>query len=477
MKEFGYYVFLVCVAVCALWMLAVFFRTVLLFLRCRRRYMLSDIGREMLRGGGLRRRILGLVSVSALFGAAAALILLAYRYQNAAVNITLTYTEAASGLNPNGSRYNMSDILSDEVLEEAAGALGSVADPELLKNGLSVEPAQKKKDEDDDDLISTQFALSFVSGRETGIQKAEDIVRTVAETYRNWFIRKYAPDFGSLDLSFEDIDDYDYPDMQQYLSVAVQRIITFSEAFSGKDAAFLSGSTGESFSSLKAKAEDIRNTGLGALNDYILYNGISRDPESYMSRIRYGHLIESNEYLKNIRAYNVRLRAIERYDNDMATVVYIPTYDVDNTFYMSKTKIGIDHFSIDAEAFSAAASGNLETIMSQDYLLRQLEGHRRDSAARRNVGETIETLEAQILELAEKTKQTAQDYLDTAQYGYVSISTPDDSFLKEGICIAAAVLGYLILAYAGMVLARMCRRARPQGVEEKVSGEGREAES
>lgn len=63
-----------------------------------------------------------------------------------------------------------------------------------------------------------------------------------------------------------------------------------------------------------------------------------------MSRLRYEYTHNTNNYKRDISAYHVRLNAISKYDNDMATVVYIPTYDTDNTFYMSKTKIGIDHF-------------------------------------------------------------------------------------------------------------------------------------
>lgn len=119
-----------------------------------------------------------------------------------------------------------------------------------------------------------------------------------------------------------------------------------------------------------------------------------------MSGVRFSHIQQCNSYLKNIRAYNVYLRAIARYDNDMAVVVYIPTYDVDNTFYMSKTKIGIDHFSMNAEMYSTGASINLAQVMNQDYLLRQLSFAQGGTAAYEKADEMIESLKAQILSLA-----------------------------------------------------------------------------
>lgn len=468
MREIGFYILLAAVILCAVWMLIVFFRFIILFFQCRKQFLPEDIGREILRRKKRGKKVYLILFSSALLGAVIAGIMLANRYQNASVNITLTYTEAALGLNPNGSRYNMSDILSDQVLEAAAADLGLGIDADTLKEGLEIEVAEKKREEDDEDLISTQFKLSFKSGRKTGALNAKEVLRHVADSYRRWFIEKYTPDFASLEISFDDLEEYDYPDMQSYLEVAVRRISAFAGAFTGKDSSFLSPVTQESFSSLQAKAMDIENTGLETLDSYILYNGLSRDFGRYMSGIRFSHLQQCNEYLKNIRAYNVYLKAIERYDNDMAVVVYIPTYDTDNTFYMSKTKIGIDHFSINAESYSSAASGNLTSIMSQDYLLRQLNASQGGEAAVQKADGMIETLKKEILDLAEKTRLTAQDYLETEQYGYISVSSPKDSFLKEGVCIAAAVIVHFILAYLSLILSQLDKQVHSKVIKARL---------
>ena len=60
---------------------------------------------------------------------------------NAGVQITLNYAEASKGQNANGVRYNMSEIISDEVIERAIekGAMEDVTVSEL-KNCLRVYP-------------------------------------------------------------------------------------------------------------------------------------------------------------------------------------------------------------------------------------------------------------------------------------------------------------------------------------------------
>ncbi len=57
MKDFSYYVFLVGVACCGLWILGLFLRAAVLFVRQRRQFVPADMGRAMLagmRGGALR---------------------------------------------------------------------------------------------------------------------------------------------------------------------------------------------------------------------------------------------------------------------------------------------------------------------------------------------------------------------------------------------------------------------------------------
>ena len=422
-------------------------RLVLLAAKCNAKFMAEDIGNAMkpekIRGKS------GMFLFTALILVMMVAVHVGEQYRSASVNIALTYPEASDGLNPNGSRYNMSDILGDEILSAAIkeGNFGDLTIP-VLQDALDVAPIESISEASEDELISTQFALSFASSADTGILKGIDVVNAVANAYREWFIDKYSVNYSALEISFDDIGDYDYPDLETYFTDAIYTIANFSNAYYSRDPSFMSADTGESFGSINTKIWDVYNTGLESLSSYILSNGLSKDSEIYMDRLRYQDINQCISYLKNLGAYDVRLAAIDKYDNDMATVVYIPTYDQDYTFYMSKTKIGIDHFSADADTCSAEAGNTLALILEDRYLMVQLDSQNPDSSIYEKADGMIEDLKIQIINLAEKTRDTVQDYMETKMNDYLAITTPSDhSVLPYLVIVGTAVIFFVVLYF------------------------------
>lgn len=444
---------------------AVCIRTAILCVNCNRKFMLVDIKNAVKHTAVRKSQKIYIATL--IFAVVLLFVLFGNSRQSASLNIALTYPEASSGLNPNGSRYNMSDIIGDEVLERAIknGNLGDVT-LEALKDGLDVEPA--KEIENAEGLVSTQFVLSFQSNSKTGRLSGSKAVHAVAEAYRGWFIEKYSTNYSALNISFEDIENYDYPDLKNYLSNAINIISNFSSAFYEKDSSFQSSVTGESFGSINTKAWDINNTGLEGLDSYILSNGLSRDPSAYMRRLRYQYTEQCISYQNALQAYDVRLEAIRKYDNDMATVVYIPTYDMDNTFYMSKTKIGIDHFAADADTYSKTAADTLSTILNEKYLLRQIRTGTETKEAEKKAESMIASIREQVISLADITKKTVQDYMEITANGYIAISEPAGSFSGKIIFTIAAAMVFLGIVYVGRAMELLNQKSMVKKDEETV---------
>ena len=427
-------------------------RLLFLFLKKRKKYMWIELMNALKPGRVVKKG--WIVVFTLLFLFFSTIVAAESNQQSASLNIALTYKEASNGLNPNGSRYNMSDILSDEVLENAInyGGFSGITVAEL-ENALDIEPAGSDKDLNE--LVSTQFILKFKNNKNVGNLSGKEVVHSVAYAYRDWFINKYTANYSILDIPFDDIKTYDYPELESYLSNAIQIICNYSNSYYEKDPAFLSKKTGESFFSINSKAWDINNTGLESLSSYILSNGLSTDRKAYMSRLRYEYTHNTNNYKRDISAYHVRLNAISKYDNDMATVVYIPTYDTDNTFYMSKTKIGIDHFSADADSFSSNAADTLSMMLKERYWLERLQESTATSDTYLKAEGMIESLRKQILDLAELTKSTVQDYIDTSSNGYVSIAEPVEAPKTQYILGLTLGLLFFCITYVGEAMRQL----------------------
>lgn len=437
----GYYILMAGEKLVSLFFAVICIAALCLFIRSYKKFVFTDII-AALRPSAVRGKWM-LAAFTVLFCIVYGIVVAGNMTQAASVSIALTYPEASQGLNPNGSRYNMSNILSDEVLERAI-RFGGFQDVtvENLQDSLDILPANGMGS---GGTVSTQFILRFNNVGRTGELGGKEIVYAVASAYKEWFIEQYSVNDGALEISFDDVGEYDYPDLEAYFRNAVTSICNFAAKYSKENDTFRSSVTGETFRSLETKGWDIYNTGMESLNSYILSKGLSRDKAGYLSRLRYNYTNDCNDYRANIQAYDVRIEAINKYDNDMATVVYIPTYDTDDTFYMSKTKIGIDHFSADADTHSEQASDILSVILDEKYLMQQLRENAESLDSYSKADEMISALSGEILELAEKTKLTVQEYIDTTYNGYISLTEPDSYGLRD-ICSVTVSRGILFLA-------------------------------
>ena len=144
--------------------------------------------------------------------------------------ISLTYPDASFGQNPNGTRYNVSEILSEEVLTRALqnDALAGLT-VDQLQEGLSITPEGMG---DSEAYVASQFDLSYSANKKSPIFPGQTIVRAVAESYRNYFLEKYGVNYDVLDIAFDDLDQYDYPDYQDYFTEKFYRITSFSDRIS-----------------------------------------------------------------------------------------------------------------------------------------------------------------------------------------------------------------------------------------------------
>lgn len=455
----GYYLMVIGQGIMSLLLIFLCLYAFYLFVKSYRRYMLTDMffafRPSAVRGKG-RILLLALV-LTMIYGSVAALAL----RQTSTVSIALTYPEASSGVNPNGSRYNMSEVLSEEVLEEAiqfGGFTGVTAAD--LQQCLDITPMDGAGLEG---AVATQFFLSFYSNARTSHLDSQEVLYAVSSAYRDWFIKTYSANDNTLEMSFEDLGNYDYPDVVDYLRNSVVSVCNYASAYANESSTYRSPSTRETFQSISQKGWDIYNTGMESLEAFVLSKGLSRNEGESLSRLRYNFTNNCNVYRNNIQAYDVRIEAIEKYDNDMATVVYIPTYDTDDTFYMSKTKIGIDHFSADADVYSDNASTVLSTLQDDKYLMQQLRTTPEDASAYEKADQMIAELQEQISALAKTMKKTLQEYIDDTYNGYMTVSEPLANFgdSAAGIVLyGCAVFALLYIIRVFKLLNRKDRKIR-----------------
>ena len=362
------------------------------------------------------------------------------------------YEEAARGQNPNGTRFNASDILSDRILNEVIARGSFDLTSEQLRNCLVL-----SSEFDNLPVVASADAELRIATEYT-VECTPDIFRydldtsammdILADVYYEDFIANYSENDSILTLSFDDMENMDYMDLDDYFEMKAQKLGHYITNYSYMDSNYRLENSGETFTSLAEKINNFIDIELERYRSFILTNGLSQDKEKYGTRMDYENRLLQTDLEKQTAAYNVRLEAINMYDGQMARIVLVPTNDGDNEFYMSRTKIGVDYFADDADAALQNAT-NLQTQMDHNtYAKEQILASQADTSVYTQADNKIEALKQELLVLSENAKELSDAYIENRRNGYIQISQPEQTFFEQmgvtGSCVYAVLFTALL---------------------------------
>ena len=152
----------------------------------------------------------------------------------------------------------------------------------------------------------------------------------------------------------------------------------------------------------------------------------------------------------------------------MATVVYIPTYDTDSTFYMSKTKIGIDHFSADADEYSISGVTTLTDMLNSQYTLQQLNEVSPSQADYDTADRMAQELVESVTQLADTLKKTTADYVNTTENGYIVITENTGISTRSIIICGGLIFIFMLINYVRIAMDTLSRRAQRERVKKDM---------
>lgn len=368
--------------------------------------------------------------------------------------ISLNYSEASLGQNANGTRYNMSEILCDEVLEMAIekGALKGVTVADLRKC-LSVSPlVEGDATNPNKYLISTEYRISYEANKETSHLNAQNVVMLVTLAYKEMYIEKYTERFYFKDIAHTtDFSEMEYMDIVLYLNKEVNRILNYMYGLNGENASFVA-SNGSTFSSVAAKVYQLQKTQIQEnLRSYILQNGIARDASGYIARLNYENEQSSFDKQKSSASFDICNEAVAMYSPEMTRVVLVPTWDNEGKYYMSRTKVGIDDLSVQATLLSNAITGYQTAMENNELIITKMTGAR-STPTNTYVDTLIASISENIDKYAQEASVVAREYSAYRLNQCISISIYGNSLIQELkqilVITAAAYVAILVFAFA-----------------------------
>lgn len=365
------------------------------------------------------------------------------RFQSSAV-ITLNYSLASQGLNPNRTRFNQTDILSSQVLERAIekGALEDITVQDL-KDSLRVQPVvQGDSWSEEEYFISTQFAIRYEANKHTASQAGEKLLTLVTQAYQEWFVQEYSENTSILKLDFTQAESQDYLDACSFLSKTAGSIGEYMLNMSNEEPAFRSEASGETFQSVAAQAYEASNTLVESLEAYVLEEGVSKGAQQYIGRLNVANDFMRFDAEKAASSNENTLEAIAMYENDLARIVLVPTYDTNNQFYMSQTRIGVDDFAASADSYANEKVSIYEKIAKNDHIIQQFSDRSRPDGTDAKAELLIGQIEQELLRLADQAEELVKEYStqQANQYMTAVVSTGESQAKKLLVEIGALTL-------------------------------------
>ena len=369
--------------------------------------------------------------------------------------LSLNYSEASQALNSNGTRFNMAEIVSDEVIDRAIkkGALEDVT-VKQLRNCLSVYPCVQGAVGDEKQYhISTEFAVEYHASKDTDHLDTENVIKLITAAYKEYYIEKYTDNF-KLDEKKPDFANMEYMDIVSYFDKETQAVLNYLYGMSAKNPSFVT-ENGSTFKSIAGKGYQFKETQINQnLRSLILQNGIARDKSGYVDRLAYQNKNVDFDRQKNNASYVLCNQAIDMYREEMTRVVLVPTWDQTGKYYMGRTKVGVDELSVMATNFRNYVASNEKEIMDNNLVIGKIASNSGGTQLHSSADSLVESIYNSIKAFEKEAVNAGREYSSHRMNQCIAVTIYGISIMSE----LKTLILFAVLVYGALMLHRISKR-------------------
>lgn len=375
------------------------------------------------------------------------------------MNIRLNYPGAEEGLNPDGSRFVISEMTSDEILDAAKAGLKleKYTNDQLRKRlFITTKFSQAAMDEVVSDIrdgmhgsyVPTTFHVYYSQKNKLAKNETHEFLEALAENYKDYFYKNHAEN-NSI-LRFEPEEDafvnYDYSEIYAVLYEKADQMLNYMKTHREENRGYRS-SDQINFSALIDELTNFKDVKLEKFYAYMIQNNITKNRGTYINKLSYLLDYHNQSYRKKSSASEITKAALYQYDPQIIAVAFVPSVDSANNYYMSRTKTGIDDLAKNSYSDGMEAARVAQKI--DDYnnrFSKMLAASDTEAETIAKAEEYLQGILNDLKELSDKILQLDGEYLSYKTNDYFTyVVDPKSSLLNLSITIKFAIFG-LILA-------------------------------
>lgn len=377
--------------------------------------------------------------------------------QEVSAVLALNYSEASMAQNSNGTRYNMAEIICDEVIEKAIemGAFEDVT-VQQLKDCLSVYPyVQGDVNDKSNYHISTEFVVQYNASKHTEHLNAENVISLITSAYKEYYIEKYTDNYSLTEQDKKpDFTTMEYMDIVTYLNKEATSVLNYLYGMAEKGSSFVTQNN-TTFNSIAGRIFQFKETQIEQnLRALILQNGIVRDKSGYIDRLAYQNQNIDFDKQKNEASYILCNEAIDMYAEEMTRIVLVPTWDGSGKYYMGRTKVGVDELSVMATSFSDNVASNNKEMMDNDLVIEKIQAAGNIVSASEAADALIESIDGSIDNFKAEAIKAGREYSNYTMNQCIAVSISGVSLFDEIKTVAV----FAVLIYAAAILFSVAKK-------------------
>lgn len=370
------------------------------------------------------------------------------------VVLSLNYEEASKGQNPNLTRYNIYELKSDDTMERViryAGLQNVITATELANNiDIAENNTGKVIDPLDENTyyISTSYTITYRKNKQIKNISTQDMMELICKAYNDTFHEEYVGTKSVLMYDLGDIEDKEYIEIGKLFKNKSDQMLRYIEQRIENNATYRSDVTGQSFQTIRKMIQNVQEYSIKKYNAFALETGLSRNRDHYVRTLNYKNDMLGIKYNKYMIDYNVRKSGVENYDSAMIGTVMVPSVNDRNEYYMSRTNIGTDYLTKDADYNLTQGSAVDRDIIDNNDIISKVSAATPSEEDYKKAEELIKSVDAELKNVANIADTTDKEYIKHTTKDYLTFSAYDNSgnkmFVLETV-LGSTVVFFIIL--------------------------------